>query len=133
MRRGRAGGARERILEETGSVSVLTAGMMVLMAVLCLVSVDLLRALDGVARAQTAADAAALAAAQEIALPSEGAPGDAAASYAELNGATLVSCLCDPGSAEAIAEVELAVHFVMLGPDRTVRARARAVIEGAAP
>src|SRR5205823_13142311 len=61
---------RERPGMEVGSVSVLTAGILVLGAVLTLVAVDLMRALLAKARAQTAADAAALAAAQEIAIPS---------------------------------------------------------------
>jgi Flp pilus assembly protein TadG len=115
---------------ERGTISILGAGILVLVAVLSLTCVDLLRAVDGVARAQTAADAAALAAAQELALPSGEDPVTAAAEWAERNGAALVSCACAVGSATAVAEVELTVPFVMLGPERTIRARAKAVVEG---
>jgi secretion/DNA translocation related TadE-like protein len=115
---------------ERGTISILAAGILVLVAVLSLVCVDLLRAVDGVARAQTAADAAALAAAQELAIPSGRDPADAAAEWAERNGAALRSCACTVGSGTAVAEVEVTVPFVMLGPERTVRARAKAVVEG---
>jgi Flp pilus assembly protein TadG len=101
---------------------------MVLACVLALVAADLCIALRDRAQAQTAADAAALAAAQEIALPSGTTPTDAAATYASLNGATLVGCSCDPGATEAVVTVRYPVHLVFLGPDRTVEAHARAVI-----
>src|SRR5439155_23147664 len=81
--------------------------------------------------AQPAAAAASLAAAQEIAVPSGRPPRAVASEYAERNGATLTSCTCEPGSSEAVVEVEAPVDLVFVGPDRTVRARARAVIEGA--
>jgi secretion/DNA translocation related TadE-like protein len=123
----RAGAAVSR---EAGSVSILAAGIMVLVAVLSLVCVDLLRAIDGVARAQTAADAAALAAAQELALPTGQDPDALASEFAERNGATLVSCACASGTGDAVAEVEVTVAFVLLGPDRAIRSRARAVVEG---
>jgi hypothetical protein len=91
-----------------------------------------MRAVQGVARAQMAADAAALAAAQEIAIPSGAAPEAMAADYAERNGARLVSCRCEDGSGEAVVEVEVPISLVFVGADRSVRATARAVIEGAA-
>jgi secretion/DNA translocation related TadE-like protein len=114
---------------QAGSVSVLTAGTLVLLMVLSMASVDLLRALQAVARAQVGADAAALAAAQEMAIPSGQIPGDVAAEYAERNGGVLMSCVCEPQSSEAVTEVEVVAGFLFLGPDRTVSARARAVIE----
>src|SRR6266571_2173946 len=116
---------------ESGSGSVLSAGVLFLVGVLALVSVDLMRALQARSRVQTAADAAALAAAQEIALPSGRSPAAVAAEYAERNGAALDSCDCEPGTSEAVVEVSLRVSFVLLGPDRTVRAAARAVVETA--
>jgi secretion/DNA translocation related TadE-like protein len=119
--------------DERGSVTVLTAGVMVVMAVLALASVDLLRALQGISRAQTGADAAALAAAQEIALPSGASPSGVALDYAARNGASLIACTCEPGTGEAVVEVAITVPFVLLGPDRTVHASARAVIEGIGP
>jgi Flp pilus assembly protein TadG len=118
---------------ERGSITVLTASVMVVAAVLSLASVDVLRALEGIGRAQTGADAAALAAAQEIALPSGSAPSDVAAEYAERNGAAMAACACAPGTAEAVVEVAVTVPLVFLGPDRTVHATARAVIEGLGP
>lgn len=50
------------------------------------------------ARAQAAADAAALAAVAESSPSGEGRPVEAAADYAERNGARLVRCWCDPGA-----------------------------------
>jgi secretion/DNA translocation related TadE-like protein len=113
---------------EAGSVSVFAVAVLLLACVLALVAVDLFRALQAKARAQTAADAAALAAAQEIVRPSGQTPEDVAARYAVLNGGTLTSCRCEPGSSEAVTAVEVAVRFVFLGPSRTVTERARAVI-----
>jgi secretion/DNA translocation related TadE-like protein len=114
---------------ESGSVTVLAVGMVLLGAVLTLASVDLMRAVHAKAGAQTAADAAALAAAQEIALPSGRSPREVAADYAGRNGATLVTCRCEPGTAEAVVEVAASVSLLFVGGDRTVRASARAVIE----
>jgi secretion/DNA translocation related TadE-like protein len=119
------------IRDQTGSVTVLAAGLLLLAGVLVLASVDLMRAVQARARAQVAADAAALAAAQEIALPSGRTPAEVASEYAGRNQATLLSCRCDPGSGEAVVEVEAPVDLLFVGPDRTVRASARAVIEGA--
>src|SRR5438552_2031924 len=115
--------------DEKGSVTILTTAVLFLAGVLVLVSLDLMRTLAAGARAQTAADAAALAAAQEIAVPTgTWSPQDAAAYYAERNGATLRSCTCEPRSSEAVVEVEAPLDLVFLGPDRTVTGRARAVI-----
>jgi hypothetical protein len=50
------------------------------------------------ARAQTAADAAALAAGAESSPSGEGRPSEAAANYAERNGARLVKCFCEVGA-----------------------------------
>jgi secretion/DNA translocation related TadE-like protein len=117
---------------QEGSVSVLSAAVLFLVGILSLATVDVMRAVQGVARAQMAADAAALAAAQEIAIPSGAAPEAMAADYAERNGARLVSCRCEDGSGEAVVEVEVPISLVFVGADRSVRATARAVIEGAA-
>jgi Flp pilus assembly protein TadG len=70
-------------------------------------------------RAQTAADAAALAAVAESAPHGRGAPQDAARRFAQLNDARLESCVCPPGSTSAQVSV---VH------DGVV-ARARAVLD----
>jgi secretion/DNA translocation related TadE-like protein len=109
----------------------LTAAVMVLACVLSLVAADVSVALATRARAQTAADAAALAAAQEIAIPSGRTPEEAAAEYAQRNGGELIACRCDPGTGEAVVTVELPVHLLFLGPDRAVQAQARAVVGSA--
>ena len=60
------------------------------------------------ARAQTAADAAALAAVAESVPTEDGLHTEAARRYAEANGATLVACeSCDPGSTSVIVTVEV--------------------------
>ena len=129
-----SGGRRQGIpLREAGSVSIVTAGTMALAMLLTMISVDLLRALEAKGRAEAAADSAALAAAQEIALPTGLSPAEVAAGYAERNGATLVSCTCEPHTTEAIAEVQVSASLSFLGGDRIVTARARAVIELAGP
>jgi secretion/DNA translocation related TadE-like protein len=111
-------------------VTILVAAVLLLAGVLTLATVDVLRTLEAKARAQTAADAAALAAAQEIALASTRDPAAAAQEYAQRNGGTLAECSCRSGTSEAVVTVEVPVRLVFVGPDRTVRARARAVIEG---
>jgi secretion/DNA translocation related TadE-like protein len=118
---------------ERGSTTVLVAAIMLLAGILALVTVDLLRVLQAKSRVQTAADAAALAAAQELAIPSGHPPQGFAADYAERNGATLISCRCDPGTAEAVVEVQMPVTLVFFARDRTVTALARAVVDGAFP
>jgi secretion/DNA translocation related TadE-like protein len=113
---------------EAGSVTVVAAGLTFLACMLCLVTVDVGRAVGARGLAQTAADAAALAAAQAIAIPSGEEPSEAATRLAEANGATLRTCDCARGSSEATVVVALTEPFVLLGPDRTVTASARAVI-----
>jgi secretion/DNA translocation related TadE-like protein len=65
-------------------------------------------ALVGRARADTAADAAALAAADALALGDGAAAAQAAAhATAARNGARLVSCACEGTTAEVVVEVDL--------------------------
>lgn len=115
---------------ERGSVTILVAVVILLGGVLALASVDVLRALEGKARAQTAADAAALAAAQEMVVSSFNDPATAAADYAQRNGAALLACDCPAGGSQAVVHVEVRVRLVFVGSDRTVSGKARAVIEG---
>ena len=120
---------------ERGSVSIVVVALMAMALVLAMGAADLARVLTGAARAQTAADAAALAAAQELASASNAGvdPTDIAAVYAERNGAVLTSCSCDAGGSEAVVAVTVQVGALMLAPDdRVVTARARAVVELAA-
>jgi secretion/DNA translocation related TadE-like protein len=115
---------------EVGSVSIMAAALAAMILVLGLGAVDLAKALVALSRAQSAADATALAAAQELALPSGIEPADAAAEYATRNGAELIECRCAVGTLEATVRVRVPVGYVStLGGDRTVEARARAVVD----
>ncbi|HET7235238.1 MAG TPA: Rv3654c family TadE-like protein [Actinomycetota bacterium] len=116
---------------ERGSVSIIVAAMMAAIVVLALGAADVARVFAVASRAQSAADAAALAAAQELALPAgEGSPGDIAAAYAIRNGAALRTCACEPGTFDAQVEVDVAVGPLSLAPDDLrVTASARAVVD----
>jgi len=114
---------------ERGSVSLVAAVTIAVIVVLTMGCADIARALVAVGRADTAADASALAAAQELALPSGRTPAEVASDYAALNGATLEECRCEAGTDEAVVTVELPVGPMLLVPgDRTVSAQARAVV-----
>jgi secretion/DNA translocation related TadE-like protein len=118
------------VTRETGSVSIVVAALAAAILVLGLGAADLARALVAVSRAQSAADAAALAAAQELALPSGREPTDAASEYAARNGAVLIECRCEVGTLEATVEVRVSVGYLStLGDERSVDARARAVVD----
>jgi hypothetical protein len=81
-------------------------------------------------RAEAVADLAALAAAQELALPSGTDPGELAADFAIRNGARLVSCSCAEGTSQAIVRVAVRVRgFLLPLPDRDVIGVARAVVD----
>lgn len=114
---------------ERGSASIVVAAIVTLVMVMALGAADLARVLTASARAQTAADAAALAAAQELAFPSDIEPSDVAADFAARNGAVLVECACPRGTFEATVEVRADVGPLLLLPGgRSVAARARAVV-----
>jgi secretion/DNA translocation related TadE-like protein len=107
---------------ESGSVTVvaLALGVVVVMAGLVAFDVGLLAAAR--ARAQTAADLAALAA-----LTATGEPAVAsAAAVARANGAELHECACT--AAEAVVTVHQRVLLPPAGLPVTLRARARAVL-----
>ena len=112
---------------ERGSVSVVATGIMAALVVMALATSDVARVLSAASAAQTAADAAA----QELAVPTTGrSPQDAAAEYAARNGADLLTCDCPPDGDEAVVEVRAAVGpLLFFGSDRTVTARARAVVD----
>jgi secretion/DNA translocation related TadE-like protein len=115
---------------EDGSVSVVAVAMIAALMVLALCLVDLARVEVVSSQAQTAADAAALAAAQELAIPGDRAPSDLATEYAGRNGAELRSCRCDEGTFEATVEVRVAVgHLFVFGDDRVVDTSARAGVD----
>ena len=92
-----------RLAGERGNVSVLMVGGVALAAVLCLGVARVGGAAVLAARADTAADAAALAGADALALGhSSAAAADAARAAAGDNGARLVSCTCRDGIAEVV-------------------------------
>ncbi len=119
---------------ERGSASIVVAAIVAVVVVLGLGAADLARVLVASSRAQTAADAAALGAAQELAIPSGLDPAGVAAEYAARNGAELVACRCDSGTFETTVEVSVGAGLLLLlGEERTVVASARAVVDLPAP
>lgn len=122
------GAARAR--DERGSASVVVAAVVLVALVLALGVADVGRATVARTRARWAADAAALAAAQDLAMASATTdPAASADALASANGAELVACVCAPGTAEAIVEVRLRLDGLFLVPgERWVSARARAVV-----
>jgi secretion/DNA translocation related TadE-like protein len=108
---------------------VLCAGILAVL-VLAMGTADLGRALVARSRARTAADGAALAAAQELALSTGREPSVFAADYAGRNGATLVSCACATGTYDVTVEVSVPVGDLMLVPGSpVVTADARALVD----
>lgn len=115
---------------ERGSVSVVLAAGVLVVLVLTMGVADVGRVLIARSRARTAADAAALAAADELALPTGLDPATLAAEYAARNGATLTACRCDVGTFEADVAVTVHVDGLLLFPGvRDAVARARAVVD----
>jgi Flp pilus assembly protein TadG len=115
---------------EGGAVSVVLAAGIAASLVMTMGVADVAKVLAARSSVRTAADAAALAAAQELAFPTGGDPAALAADYAAANGAELVSCACRSGSFEATVEVRAGTGDLLLVPGRTVVvARARAVVD----
>jgi hypothetical protein len=113
-------------------VTLIVAASLAFAAVIGAFGADATRAIAARGRAQAAADAAALAAAQELVISSGRPPQEVAAEYAERGGARLQSCRCDPAADEVLVSVTLDVHLPLLGQVRTVEASARAVVEAPA-
>lgn len=117
--------------EERGSVSVVVAAVAALSLVMSLLVLDLWRAVLARAQAQTAADAAALAAAGSMWSRDGPDPAAVASDYAARNGAALESCRCPPGGTEAVVTVRIVFRVAAIpAAQREVRATARAVLEG---
>ena len=115
---------------ERGSVSIVVAAIVLLALVLSVGVADVGRVLVARSHARSAADAAALAAAQELALPSGTDPAGVAADYAGRNGAVLTDCSCAPGTLDATVTVSIVVDgFLLVTGTRTVTVRARAVVD----
>jgi secretion/DNA translocation related TadE-like protein len=121
-----------RIRNEDGIGSPVMLALLVLAALFCLVTADAANGLAARGRAQSAADAAALAAAtaQWPFLGSGEEPEDAAEAMAEANGAELISCECPLRGEEAVVVVAVSTRIRLLGvaPPR-VRARALAAVD----
>jgi secretion/DNA translocation related TadE-like protein len=115
-------------VSQRGSASIVVVAAVALAGIVAAFSADLSRVMVARARAQTAADAAALGAAQELLMPSGTSPEQVARDLADRNGGQLVGCHCDPGSTEAVVTVDVEVQLPLLAQTRTVRAAARAVI-----
>jgi secretion/DNA translocation related TadE-like protein len=104
---------------ERGAVTVLMLAVLVIGLVLTTGAARLGGALVGRARAESAADAAALAAADRLALgDGAGAARAAAAHTATSNDARLVSCNCSGTTAEVVVEVDVPAWGALVGPAR---------------
>jgi secretion/DNA translocation related TadE-like protein len=118
-----------RLRGQQGSVTIVTAGAIVITLVCTMGVADVGRVLIERSRAEMAADAAALAAAQDLALAA-GDPAADAAAFADRNGAQLVSCSCEPGSLDAVVTVTRSFDGLLLVPGRLdIQAAARAVVD----
>jgi secretion/DNA translocation related TadE-like protein len=119
---------------ERGSVTIVAAAVVGLVAVLTMGAADVGKALVARERAQAAADAAALAAAQELVMPTGRSPAELAGEYAARNGASLARCACLAGSSEAVVETRVDVGTLLLVPgDHEAVAVARATVGAVDP
>ena len=111
---------------ERGAVTVLMLAVLVIGLVLTMGAARLGGALVGRARAESAADAAALAAADRLALGDDaGAARAAAVHTAASNDARLVACDCSGTTAEVVVEVDVPAWGALAGP---ARGRAKAEV-----
>lgn len=119
-----------RICDQRGSISIVVAAAVGMALVVTMGAADVGRALVARSRAEAVADLAALAAAQELALPSGTDPSAVAAEYTERNGGRLVSCSCATGTSEAVVEVAVPARaFLLPLGGRDVIGVARAVVD----
>jgi secretion/DNA translocation related TadE-like protein len=118
------------VRSDRGSVTIVTAAILAAVVILAMGAADVARVFVAASRAQTAADAAALAAAQSLVVPGDVTPEDAAAEFAARNGAGLLSCTCDTVTLDALVIVRVPVGPLLLRPDdRIVTAEARAIVD----
>jgi secretion/DNA translocation related TadE-like protein len=118
------------VARQDGSASIVVVAIAAALVVLALGAADVARVLVAAANAQTAADAAALAVAQELAMPGDLEPADVASEYAIRNGATVVACECERETYEAVVTVRALVGPLLLfADDRAVEATARGVVD----
>jgi secretion/DNA translocation related TadE-like protein len=112
--------------EQAGSVAVLVCGLIAVAIVLTLAVATLGGAVVLAGRAESAADAAALAAADSLALGHRSLACAAAGLVAAIDGAHLVACDLEPDAVEVVVELD-GNHPIVLG--RPVRARSRAEVD----
>jgi secretion/DNA translocation related TadE-like protein len=118
-----------RVATEHGSISVVCAAAICIALVCTWGGADVGRVLVERSHAEAAADAAALAAAQDLALGT-GDPPVVASRFAEDNGAVLVDCSCAAGTTEAVVTVRRTFTGLLLVPGSlAVQARARAIVD----
>jgi secretion/DNA translocation related TadE-like protein len=118
------------VRSEGGSITVVAAAVIAIGVVATMGVADVGKALLARAHAQQAADAAALAAAQELALPTGRDPAEVAADLAARNGAELTACACAAGTTDAVVDVLVPVGPLLLVPGAlNASARARAVVD----
>jgi secretion/DNA translocation related TadE-like protein len=121
---------QDAVRSERGNAAVaFLVGMALVMVMLAGLG-DLASFFIARARAQTAADAAALAAAAEL-IPGIGTdPVSRAEQFASENGARLVGCKCRLGRSDVVVTVAVPVRFALrrTGAVNQVRARARAEV-----
>lgn len=125
MRRSPCARRRRR---QQGSISLVLAAVLAFGALAAAATADVSRVVAARASLQAVADAAALAAAQELVLPSGRTPAEVAAEYAELGGARVVACRCAPGGSDVLVTVEDEVLLPFLRRTSVVRGSARAVV-----
>jgi secretion/DNA translocation related TadE-like protein len=118
-------------VNEDGFGSAVMLALIALVALLCIATADAANVLVSRARAQTAADAAALAAAAaEWPFLKEGDPSEAARAQATANGASLESCDCPVRGPRAVVVVSIPTRIRMLGvAPKRVSARAEASLD----
>jgi uncharacterized membrane protein len=104
-------------VNEDGFVSAIVVALLALAGLLCLAVADAANVLLARARAQSAADASALAAAvaQWPFAGRDEQPAEAAERTAEVNGATLESCECALRAEQATVSVSVPTRIRMLG------------------
>lgn len=111
---------------ERGGVSIVMLAVLVVGLVLATGAARLGGALVGRARAESAADAAALAAADRLALGGGAAAArTAAATTAAKNDARLLTCACSGTTAAVVVEVDVPAWGALFGP---ARGRAKAAV-----
>ena len=115
---------------QRGSISVVVAAFAFVMLVCTMGIADVGSVLATRAHGRGAADAAALAAAQELAFPTGATPAEQAALLAQRNGAELIACICAAGSFEAVVTVRATGADMLLLPGGVMLdVQARAVVD----